>query len=290
MTQGQPGLEPGRKLTADGASFTVVSNDPERATDSKFKNVQSTVEQKKPQVEENTPIQEPTYTEDKPKQEAQEEQPVTERASQRIQALDERAKQAEARALTLEAQQAATQQMLSRLVNIPVTQPVISQDELLAKQYKSYNASLGYPEDPKEYVDFNRTQAALAAQQVAERVTRQQVDNDDLNRAISLYPELTTDTVLQALVAGKRAEAQRQGYVLSYAQATDLSKKELTSRYTKQATADAVSDTQAKNEAYVEGTRGASTNRQSVKTPSVEDINKMTPAEMERYLRTIGEW
>jgi hypothetical protein len=111
-----------------------------------------------------------------------------------------------------------------------------------------------------------------------------------MNRTLIENPELATDTFLQALVATKQAEAQRRGFTLPYSQATRLAKAEMNQRFQKETTATVAEDNRAKNEAYVETTRGASTNRTSVQTPSVGDISKMSLTEMEHALKAAGEW
>lgn len=295
MADQKPGLEPGRKLEATNVSFEIQSPNPDHQTSSKFENVNSGV--KEADVADNTvanqPQEQPSIqeTRNEPVEErAQDEQPLTDRADNRIQALANQREQERIARIQAETRANQMEAMLRNLVSVQTTQPVQSQEEVLAKQYKSYNASLGYPEDPREFADFNRNQAVMAARKAAQEETRQQSSQDDMNRTLMANPELATDTVLQAMVAAKQAEAQRQGFTLSYSQATAIAKQEMAQRFKRETTASVVNDEQVRNEAYVETTRGASTNRSAVQTPSAQDISKMSLAEMERALKEAGEW
>ncbi len=291
MSDQKPGLEPGRKLEATNVSFEIQSNNPDHQTSSNFENVSS--KGSEADAADNTEANQhevPKQEKSEDSQKETQEQPLTERADTRIQVLANQREQERQARIQAEARAAQMEAMLQNLVNVQTAKPKQSQEELLAKQYKSYNPQLGYPEDAREFADFNRNQAILAARQAAMEATREQMSQDDMNQTLAANPEIATDKVLQALIAVKRADAQRQGFTLSYAQATRLAKEEMGQRFQKETNAKVVTDNQVKNEAYVETTRGASTNRSSVQTPSAKDINSMSLAEMEQALKQAGEW
>lgn len=269
----KPGLEP-RKLEAE-VDIAVESPDPSRTTATEQPAVESQAAEAVSENTEATPQAEVGNDEV-----AQEEQPLSHRANERIQSLAREKSQAEQRAAQAEA-------MLQRLVNAPNASPSVSDEELLAKQFKSYDANQGYPTDPREYVQYNQKMAALAAQKAALSTAQQQAEQADFGQMLLKHPDIANDTVIQGAVAAKRAEANRQGFTLSYTQAADLVKDELSKRYTKEATARQVSDTQDKNQAYVETTRGASPNRQPDSRPSADN---MSLTEMEAYLKKNGQW
>lgn len=296
MATQKPGLEPGRKLEATNVSFEISSPNPDHQTSSKFENVQSGAKEADAaentaanQPEDSASVEETARSEHQRQEETQVEQP-SEREQNRVQVLANQREQERQARLQAEARANQMEAMLRNLVNVQTAQPKESEEAVLARQYKSFNAQLGYPEDPREFADFNRNQAALAATKAAREESQRQASQDDMNRTLLANPELATDTFLQALVATKQAEAQRKGYTLPYSQATALAKQEMAQRFQKETTASVVKDDQAKDEAYVETTRGASTNRSSVQTPSAKDINNMTLAEMEQALKEAGEW
>jgi hypothetical protein len=272
MGQMNPGLEP-RKLEGEVEIHVESDRLLDASTDIEKPSVETPVET--PQVEENTPtVQEETKTDEVP------EQPLTNRASERIQTLDARALAAEARA-----QQA--EQMLQRLVNVQTQQPVQSESETLAKQYRTYNSTLGYPEDPKEFASFTANGARLAAQQESMKIANQQNEQRETAEFLRAYPDAQNDPILIGAIAAHRSQAQQRGSYLSWKDAADIASKDLDSRVSKRAVAAVAHNDADKAEAYVETTRGASSSRA---TPATPDIDKMSLKEKEAFLKQTGNW
>lgn len=226
-------------------------------------------------AEDNTEATEPTEQQSQVQDDvlkAQEQ--ISERELNRVQALANAKAQAEARAAQAEA-------MLSSLVNAQVNARP-SQEQQMTQKYQSYDPKLGYPTDPREYTLFNAETAALAARTEAMKVASQSRDQAEFADMLRTIPEVATDKPLMALTSALKAENTH----LSYTQAAMEAKKQLVTRQQGAVSKAVAQDTQSKNEAYVETTKGASTQRQ-VGTP---DPSKMSLEEKEKFLRDQGAW
>lgn len=263
MAIDQPGLAP-RNLE------TEITHDlPEQAY-SEGENVQEEAQVPvNTETAETQPEQPVTQVQDQPEQ-------MSEREFNRIQKLANEKAAAEARAQQAEA-------MLRGLVNAQTAQPRESEEAMLAKQFTSFDAKLGYPTDPKEFFLYSQKNAELQAVRAAQAVTQQSRAQQEMNELLTNHPDVASDPVLRgAIVAYKQDNPQ-----LTYTQAANIVKADIEKRFTQKAVAAQAADTQAKNEAYVETTRGASPSRGS--TPP-KDPEKMSLKELEATLKESGDW
>ncbi len=269
MAEDKPGLTP-RKLEAE-VSMDTGGMVPDAPANVEEPIVVDTTEQA--QVGDNTPATEKAEGQDEtPKAQ---EQP-SERETNRVQALANRTAQAEARA-------AQAENMLRGLVNAQVaTAP--SQEEVLAKQFKSFDPNVGYPTDPREFAVFNAQQAALAARQVAQQESHNAREQSQIADLLRDHPEVASDDALMGAIVAERAAAQKQGVNLTLSQAATKVSQKMKAKYDKEAAARDEQDTQEKNEAYVETSKGASPSR-TLTQPEFKSL-----AEMERWMKENGTW
>ncbi len=277
MAQSNPGLAPRRLAEVQTVQMDVPERLQEEATRSSASEQPQVELPVETQTQVNTEATEPT-AETAPQQNptSVEDREFSDRASRRFQELANRTTQAEERARRSE-------EMLQRLVN---TQPTVSQDDQLAKQYRTYDANLGYPTDPKEYSNYIGTQAELRATQAARNESQKLREQTEMNELLTKHPDVDGDDTLIGAIAALRTKAVNQGSYLTYSQAADIAKDRLSKKFTKVQQERIAEDVSSKNEAYVEGTRGASPNR----SPETQDTSKMTLSEMEAYLKKSGNW
>jgi len=266
MSQTGPGLTPGENKPNEVVTNVETERQPVEPT----VNEESSAQESQPQPTVKQETQDATEN----LGERQQEQPESRRAQERIQALDQRAK-------TAEAQAAYFQQLAQNVFNVQPARP--SQEELLQKQFASYDSALGYPTDGKEYAQFVRAQSISSAQQAAQQMASQNEESRQIAEFKSLYPE--QDDAFIGAVAGIRQSAQSKGSPMTYAQAAKKYTDDLQKRYAERVKADVVSGETERQSSYVETTGGASTNRKGETTPEFKSAS-----EMERYLKEQGAW
>jgi hypothetical protein len=278
MAQAHPGLEP-RKLE-DQTNVVMKVESPRVSELTAEQNEPKVSEEPTVQVEDNTQTAEPKEPEETQEEAPVEDREFSERASKRFQELANRTSVAEARA-----QQA--EQMLQRMVNTQVQPPAPSQDELLAKQFKSFDQTLGYPTDAKEYMRFAEVKAELAAERKTTQMNEESQKQRQIDELIEAFPEVLGDNIMQGAISAEVADAKKKGMNITYKQAAKRVYSELESRANKKATIASIRDTKEKNEAYVETTKGAA---QSRSVNVVPDSSKMTLKEMEKWMKENGSW
>lgn len=265
----QPGLKPG----ANAPQEVVTTVESDRREVEPTVNNEPVVEAEAPALanSEDTDKAEPTAIEDKP---------ASERLSRRVEeVVNSRNAEREAR-IRAEERANLLQEQMQRIANVPsskVEQP---------SPFKTFDTELGYPTDPREFAQWNRqeaTKAAIEATQEASRQSKEQAEFAELNKN---HPDVMSDYRLQGAVAAERSEAARKGIHMTWDEAAKTVKEAFSSQQKKKAIDDAVSDTQSKNEAYVETTKGASSSR----SPAPDPKSKMTLSEMEEYLKSQGNW
>lgn len=204
---------------------------------------------------------------------------VSQREANRVQTLANAKAEAErlAQAAEIRAQQA--EEMLRRVVQ----QPVVSQETQIAQQYSSFDKNIGYPTDPREYAQFVEQRAQARAETAGRESARRENDQIGMNQMLSDNPGIQDDPILMAAIVAQKAKNPN----ISYPDAARQAKKDLDERTSKEVTSRVTNDNLDKDKAYVETTRGASTNRQAESTPSPE---AMSLEEKEAYLKKIGEW
>lgn len=288
MATDSPGLHPGRPLTATGdVKQEVISNDPDRASTIEFKDAeissQGTASENTEVADPEQKSVEPVRTETKTSEPTEENQ-VSQREQNRVQALANKAAEAERRAAKAEAEAANANSMIQRLVG---SQPVQTEswETQLAKQYKSFDPTIGYPTDGREYANFVEARASQRAQQSAQQEMKRDRDQREMADLLEEIPDFQQDAILMAQVAAIKSQNPN----ISYLKAAKQAQKVLEERTTKEVTNKVVADSRAKDEAYVETTRGASSNRGSDATLPT-DINKMTLDQKEAYLKSHGMW
>jgi hypothetical protein len=283
MSATNPGLSPKGNINAQKVSINVESSRlSELPTEQNKAEVLPTAES---QVTENTVATEPEVKSDtKSVEEAPaksiEDREFSERASKRFQELANRTAKAEAEAR-------AANEMLRRVVGAQVTPPAPSQEEMLAKQFKTYDPSLKYPTDPNEYIRFTEIKSTLAARQEFMRVAEERERQNELNDLVKAYPNVVNEPRIQGAIAAEVTEAKKRGIKMSYKEAADIVYEDFKGKGTKAAINITQKDILEKNEAYVETTKGASVQRGPDVIPNP---SKMTLKEMENYLKSQGQW
>jgi hypothetical protein len=280
MSDMAPGLQPKEVSKAQTIETKVVSDRvgelPASTTSSEQVPVSPPSEQ---QVVDNT-----TAPTDTPKetvkveapQETTEQREFSEKASKRFQTIVNALEEERVKRLTAE-------QQLQRLV---MSQPQPKPEEALVQQYKSFDKSLGYPTDPKEYSDFVGQRAEQRADAAAERRNKQLREQQDITDLMKNHPDTVGDDILVGAIAAERNAAARRGESLTLSEAAALVKDKLAKKYTREFTKTVANDIASKNEAYVETTKGAATTRQAEK-PKTEFKNL---AEMEAEMKKQGIW
>jgi hypothetical protein len=238
-------------------------------------NVESDRVNEQPEQQVEAPVQEAQATQPEQALEQDSQPDETQREANRVQTLANQAAQARAEAEQYKA-------MLQNLVSAQTQAPTLSQDEVLAKTYKSFDANLGYPTDPKEYAAFNREQAVQAAKAAAYEASNQLVEQQQMTELIKAYPDIGQDPALYGAMV---AERSAQGNKISYKDAADIATKKLQKRFAQVVKAEAEKEQAEKGAAYVETSRGASSNRGTNVDPK-----NMSLTEMESLLKQSGNW
>lgn len=282
MASQNPGLVPGQnKMQPDEVDISgMAALNPAGSTASEDQPTQVEVEN---HTSDNTEVHEATENESEAKTQVYGEPKISQREENRVQKLAN--EKAEAERLRQEAEFRAQQAeaLLQRMTNQQPVQPVASEEEQLAKQFRSYDPTVGYPTDGREYAQFVEVRAQARAEAAAREAARREHDEMGMREMLSENPGINEDQILMMAIAAQKAKNPN----MSYQQAAREAKKILDERMTKEVTSRVVSDNKAKAEAYVETTRGASSTRQSESAPSPE---KMSFSEMEAYLKKIGAW
>lgn len=280
MAEGTPGLAPRRLEDQTTVVNNVVSD---RMSELSTEPNQSDAATKQEvSAEDNTEANLQPTEEATPSQEAQafdQELPDNSRYSKRVQELANRTKDAEMRA-------AQAEEMMRRIVGEKITPPAPSQDELLSKQFRSFDPTVGYPTDPGEYANFVGVQAQMAARNEAIRIAENNRNQYELDELTNAHPDVLNDPTLQGAIAGERTEAKRRGVNLSYKQAADIVKNKFQGYSVAQKAQATAKDIQAQNDAYVETTKGAAPTRKA----ETVDPSKMSVSEMEAWMKANGEW
>lgn len=280
MSAINPGLAPGENRLNEVDITGMMALDPTGSTASENQTTQVEVESP---ASDNTEVSEQTENRSDAKSQVYEEPKVSQREANRVQKLAN--EKAEADRLRQEAEYRAQQAeaMLQRLTSQQQSQPVASQEEQLAKQFSSYDASVGYPTDGREYAQFVEARAQARAEAAAREAARREHDEMGMREMLSENPDIANDQILMMAVAAQKAKNQN----MSYPQALREAKKVLAERLNKEVTSRVVNDDRAKAEAYVETTRGSSSSRQ---TEMAVSPDKMSFDEMESYLKKTGAW
>lgn len=278
MAEFAPGLAP-RKLEDQTTVVNNVVSDRMSQLSTEHNQPDTTLTEEV-QAEDNTQATEQPKEEVVPAPEPQvPEQQLSEKASRRFQELANARRDAEARA-------AQAEEMLRRMVGEKVTPPAPSQDELLAKQYKSFDPNAGYPTDPREYAHYVGVQAQIAARETAQKINEETRNQRELDELTEAHPDVLNDPTLQGAIAAERSQARSKGVPLSYKQAADIVKNKLSGYSVAKKAEVTAKDIQAQNDAYVETTKGAAPNRSA----QVVDPSKMSISEMEAWMKANGQW
>jgi hypothetical protein len=275
MADGKPGLQPGETkiMAEDQEVVNNVESDRQVAATSDDKSTAETDATAKANTEDTATSE----TDDR----SEEEQPVSDRLSKRVSSVvNERNAERDAR-IAAEARTRFLEEQLQRVVNVQPQKQEVS----IASQFASFDAKLGYPTDPSEFSRYTVAMAQEAARAETRKTTEQSREQLELQELRRNHPEVDTDYRLRGAIAAERSEAQRQGVYMSWNEAASRVKDAYSTQSKKKAEADAVSDTQSKNEAYVETTRGASSSRSPAPDPA-----KMNLKEMEEFLKKNGQW
>lgn len=207
-------------------------------------------------------------------QEADEQPRYSERELNRVQKLANEKAEAEAKA-------AIYQQQLQAMVNAQQQQPQESFEDRLSKQFSTFDKSLGYPTDPREFASFSAQISAEAARRESARLVQQDRSTRETNELMAAHPDIADDPLLR----GATIAIKQNNPGLTLAQAAAQAKKELSERIQKRAVAAQARDNQVQAEAYVETTRGASPTRAAAPAPE-----KMSLNQMEKYLKENNAW
>lgn len=271
-----PGLAPGANRPNEVDISPIMEKaaqlDPAGSTASE---VQDANPPTKSPASENTEVREPVQRE---VVEPAQEREMSQREANRVQALANAKAEAEKRAQEAEFAARQAQETLQRVVG---QQPQVNVEDQLARQFPSYQTSVGYPTDPREYAQFVEMRSQARAEAAATQAARREREQTDIARMFEENPDIQGDQIIMGAIAAKRATG------LSYTESARQVKRELEERTKKVISSRVADEDHAKNEAYVETTRGASTNRRADEAPSVD---KMSLSEMEDYLKKTNNW
>jgi hypothetical protein len=103
---------------------------------------------------------------------------------------------------------------------------------------------------------------------------------------MKVHPEAMEDTILIGAIAAEKNAAAKRGEYITLSDAATSAKAKLEKKYAKEYVRNVQNDVASKNEAYVETTKGGSTQRAAEK-PQTEFKNL---GEMEKYLKDKGLW
>ena len=273
-----PGLQPGESNKIPSVDNQIVSNrQGELPTSSISSEEVPDSPKSSQQVEENTPAatetsKEPVKVEvpETPKEE------FSEKASKRFQTLANALEEERSKRLVAE-------QIAQRLVNY---QPQPKPEDAFEKQFKSYDPSLGYPTDPREYTNFVGKNAENKAREASRQETLRERNNAETLELMKVHPEAMEDTILIGAIAAEKNAALKRGEYITLSDAATSVKAKLEKKYAKEYIRNVENDIASKNEAYVETTKGGSTQRAAEK-PQTEFKNL---TDMEKKMKEMGIW